>query len=335
MADRPSGTGETIPFSCPNTSLALAAVGAPSVWTASKTALGEIWAAKQVMATGCKYEAGDIGELIGTAFTARDLMQVVEALDEDGMLRYWGFSYGTALGATVAAMFPDKMDRVVLDGVLNMDQYYAGKEIQQIVDADSTWAGFFSGCVKSPELCALAQNGSSAAELQKQAEDLLETVKFNPIALGLSVVDYKLLKSMIFTGLYVSLCPESRNTEFVSTIYPTLCLTRTCEFELTTKRCRYYTTYWPTLASAFHSIYTRNFTAWEEAVTTIFGIFASQGVYPQYHGAEALQGIRCSDTSLRTVRILISAIFPDLLDRFRSAGRPCAGRISLAILGMS
>ena len=30
------------------------------------------------------------GELIGTAFVARDFMAVVDALKEDGKLRYWG-----------------------------------------------------------------------------------------------------------------------------------------------------------------------------------------------------------------------------------------------------
>lgn len=42
-------------------------------------------------------------------------------------LRCAGFSYGTALGVTVAAMFPDRMDKVVLDGVLNPTQYYEGR----------------------------------------------------------------------------------------------------------------------------------------------------------------------------------------------------------------
>jgi pimeloyl-ACP methyl ester carboxylesterase len=35
-----------------------------------------------------------------------------------------GFSYGTVLGATVAAMFPERMDRVILDGVVNVQEYY-------------------------------------------------------------------------------------------------------------------------------------------------------------------------------------------------------------------
>lgn len=34
---------------------------------------------------------------------------------------------GTALGATVAAMFPDRIDKMILDGVVNPHLYYHGK----------------------------------------------------------------------------------------------------------------------------------------------------------------------------------------------------------------
>lgn len=35
-----------------------------------------------------------------------------------------GFSYGTTLGATLISMFPDKVDKVILDGVQNPHEYY-------------------------------------------------------------------------------------------------------------------------------------------------------------------------------------------------------------------
>lgn len=41
-----------------------------------------------------------------------------------GKLVYWGFSYGTVLGATFATMFPEYVGRLVLDGVVDSDEWY-------------------------------------------------------------------------------------------------------------------------------------------------------------------------------------------------------------------
>lgn len=55
----------------------------------SDAAMGELWANTGAWGNICEAN-DDIGEYVGTAFVARDLMQVVDALDEDGKLRYWG-----------------------------------------------------------------------------------------------------------------------------------------------------------------------------------------------------------------------------------------------------
>lgn len=65
-------------------------------------------------------------ELIGTAYVARDIKSIANALGEDGLIRYLGYSYGTLLGATTAAMFPRSIDRMVLDGNINPTDYYRG-----------------------------------------------------------------------------------------------------------------------------------------------------------------------------------------------------------------
>ena len=188
-------------------------------------------------------------------------MQIVDALNEDGLLRYWGFSYGSVLGETVAAMYPDRMDKVVLDGVLNPRNYYRGYDLQQLVDTDKTWDEFFKGCVASPEACALAQHGSTPEDLKNKVYELLWRLKYQPFAAGSDVadiIDYTLVKQAISGSIYSP-------------------------------------SFWPPLAAAFDGLLTGNLTA----VIDLELVLAQSTIFPSY-GYESGQGIRASDVSLRT-----------------------------------
>jgi pimeloyl-ACP methyl ester carboxylesterase len=59
----------------------------------------------------------------GTVAVVKDMERIVEALGEDG-LNYLGYSYGSILGATFAAMRPNLVKRMVLDGVSDAEAYY-------------------------------------------------------------------------------------------------------------------------------------------------------------------------------------------------------------------
>ena len=86
------GTGLTLPVNCfenPLDRLRYNTLSPPSL-NASSAALGLAWAAQQTFAASCQKNASVIGELMGTAFVARDMMQIVDALGEDGMLRFFG-----------------------------------------------------------------------------------------------------------------------------------------------------------------------------------------------------------------------------------------------------
>lgn len=87
------GTAATLAYSCFNSTLerTLATYQYPfPPGDASDIALGQLWASSKVLANICYNETQDVAELIGTAFVARDMMQVVDALEADGLLRYWG-----------------------------------------------------------------------------------------------------------------------------------------------------------------------------------------------------------------------------------------------------
>ena len=63
---------------------------------------------------------GDIVEHVGTNNSARDIDAIRQALGED-TISYFGFSYGSELGATWATMFPDTVRAAVFDGARDPD----------------------------------------------------------------------------------------------------------------------------------------------------------------------------------------------------------------------
>ncbi|KAK4892594.1 hypothetical protein LTR27_008870 [Elasticomyces elasticus] len=266
----PRGLGVTIPYSCYHSDAErqAAAAATPLALNSSDTAVGAIWAASGALAELCYENAGDVGRFVGTSFVARDIMQVVDALGEDGLLRYYGFSYGTTLGATVAAMFPDRMDKLLFDGVVNPTEYWAGPTYQSILDTDLTLSAFFDGCIESPSLCPLSQISSSAIELEHRLRSLLQTLKYAPLVLGPNnpdnIVTYAAVKAAIVGAMY-----------FPST--------------------------WSSLSYQLAAILTANATAYATAPPTPDPFPPS--LFPDFSGPEVQDGIQCADRALRSDNI--------------------------------
>ncbi|KAG8723391.1 hypothetical protein FRC09_003523 [Ceratobasidium sp. 395] len=108
-------------------------------------------------------------EASSTALVVQDMARMVEALGEDG-INFWGYSYGTILGATFAAMRPDLVRRMVLDGVSNSQSYY-NDALQWGKDGTAathkTYTGFLSTCADAgPDLCAFAVPPGNSTEKQ-------------------------------------------------------------------------------------------------------------------------------------------------------------------------
>lgn len=56
---------------------------------ASDASLGRLWASGKVLSDACATTAKEEGGLVSSAFTARDIMQIAEALGEDDV-NYFG-----------------------------------------------------------------------------------------------------------------------------------------------------------------------------------------------------------------------------------------------------
>ncbi|KAF1949635.1 alpha/beta-hydrolase [Byssothecium circinans] len=186
----PRGTSKTLPINCfPNPSDRIATgIYMPPSLDASNTSLGTAFSYSKVFAANCYQQMQDFGRFIGTASVARDFMQVVDALGEDGMLRYWGQSYGTVLGATLAALFPDRIDRMVVDGVVNIHDYTEGWEYDNLGVGELALHKMLEACVKAgPKACPLATKGDNATELFVKINELDELARREPIVLGVNV----------------------------------------------------------------------------------------------------------------------------------------------------
>ncbi|KDN33708.1 hypothetical protein RSAG8_13204, partial [Rhizoctonia solani AG-8 WAC10335] len=154
-------------------------------------------------------------ESVSTAFVVQDMERIVDALGEDG-LNFWGFSYGTILGSTFAAMRPHLVKRMVLDGVSNAESYH--KDMYQwgidgLTDNQKTLDGFLDSCAKAgPDRCAFAQSPSGkvsteGAELHTRLEALYSRLRDEPVPVpksstGSGTLTASDVKRAVFTGLY-------------------------------------------------------------------------------------------------------------------------------------
>jgi pimeloyl-ACP methyl ester carboxylesterase len=114
---------------------------------------------QEAKAKACGIHSGDFLKYVSTAYTARDMDVMREALGEE-TLKYFGFSYGTFLGITYVNMFPERVGRVIIDGVTDPTTF-SGRYIDwsktSLVDMENVVDAFGKECEKAgPKRCALA-----------------------------------------------------------------------------------------------------------------------------------------------------------------------------------
>jgi pimeloyl-ACP methyl ester carboxylesterase len=157
----------------------------------------EKWESITELADRCHETEQEHGRYLSTAFTARDMMRIVDALGEDGKLRFWGISYGTILGQVVASMFPDRMERVLLDSNSLADAYLTATGTGGPRDAEKSLMHFLDECVEiGPETCRLANYSgpsTTSQDLRTTLVDLFQRLVDTPelpADSGLSPTDY-------------------------------------------------------------------------------------------------------------------------------------------------
>ncbi|KAI1098624.1 alpha/beta-hydrolase [Jackrogersella minutella] len=152
-------------------------------------------------------DGAEIHAYMSTASVARDMVEIVDKLDEargrNGTakvssrggarllgqrqgadvprIQYWGLSYGTVIGNYFASMFPGRVGRIILEGVVDANDYTRGAWSTNLQDTDKDYATFWSTCFDAGSKCALYQsNDTSADDIRTRFDAWLDELNESP-----------------------------------------------------------------------------------------------------------------------------------------------------------
>ncbi|KAI9701612.1 MAG: hypothetical protein M1820_006383 [Bogoriella megaspora] len=209
----------------------------------SDATLGRVWSMTQALGASCAANSDDedIKRFVSTASVARDMLELVEkhgkwreaearkemkkgcprSLASYRMpsalkslrhrvgaerIQYWGFSYGSFLGSTFAAMFPDRIERLALDGVVDAEDYRQNLWYDNLVDTEKNFQTFFEHCASvGPNACPLAEERSTPSDIQEKVSSIISKLYHNPLPVTGSapeVISYSDVRNLIFGSLY-------------------------------------------------------------------------------------------------------------------------------------
>ncbi|KAK5709053.1 hypothetical protein LTR17_020116 [Elasticomyces elasticus] len=174
---------------------------------ASEAALRYSWAAEIGRGRLCATNKGgifsdgiNIRNHLSTAYTARDMLELVFQLDDVKLsgakhatqevlsekhvpkLQYMGTSYGTFLGETFAALYPEHVSRMVLDSNIDADNFVSRHEAS-VDDHEAIRSYFFERCYAGGEKCAFWRTSDrGAGDIQARYEVLRSMVQHEPVS---------------------------------------------------------------------------------------------------------------------------------------------------------
>jgi pimeloyl-ACP methyl ester carboxylesterase len=153
----PRGTGASAPLRCgPAPARITAALpvpahpGDPLPGTPVFTDLARSCAAAQPAET----------PTVSTIVTARDMDRIRQALGRE-RISFYGLSYGTALGAVYARLFPGHVRTMVLDGAVDVDATLGAQAAEQAPAAERSLLHLLHGCPARPR-CTLGSDPVAA-----------------------------------------------------------------------------------------------------------------------------------------------------------------------------
>ncbi|UPK74882.1 alpha/beta hydrolase [Nocardioidaceae bacterium SCSIO 66511] len=144
---------------------------------------------------------------MSTADTARDMDLVRQALGDD-KLTYYGVSYGTYLGSTYAAMFPDRVRAVILDGVLDPVAWSTGRgdagrklpfstRLRSGYGAYEAWMSALDECARVGK-----KRCGASGDVEHMWRAVIRKARKGKLVVGKQHVRYESIVGDVLSGLY-------------------------------------------------------------------------------------------------------------------------------------
>ncbi|MGW1816096.1 alpha/beta hydrolase [Streptomyces sp. NPDC002125] len=144
----------------------------PDTYDAEKTARNRAAS----FAAACGEKHGELLPYMDTASAAKDLDVIREALGAR-QLNYFGYSYGTYLGAVYAKLFPERVRRLVLDSIVDPDGVWYEDNLGQDLAFDARHKAFAAWVAKNDATYGL---GGDPAEVEAAWYRMRDAVKQHP-----------------------------------------------------------------------------------------------------------------------------------------------------------
>jgi pimeloyl-ACP methyl ester carboxylesterase len=117
--------------------------------------------ASQAFNDECMANSGEILPYISTQASATDMDSIRQALGED-KISYFGFSYGSELGATWATLFPQTVRAAVFDGAVDPQATSSQEGMAQAGGFEGQLTTFLAACSEN-STCAFYNGGKAEA----------------------------------------------------------------------------------------------------------------------------------------------------------------------------
>ncbi|GAB2932820.1 alpha/beta hydrolase [Micromonospora polyrhachis] len=189
----PRFVGRSSPATCGLTGADIAILR----WPGAGGFPGEVAQARSI-AQRCAAHAGWAIPYATTADAARDMDLIRAALGERKM-SYLGYSYGTSLARAYVALFPDRVDRFVLDS--NTNPLESGREtFRGFGPAFERMLGLFASAAARDD--ARYGLGSDARTVRRVVDGLVARAEKEPLPVGEETFTAAELRTLIFRMLY-------------------------------------------------------------------------------------------------------------------------------------